>query len=58
MFFRKLVLDSFKPLKRGSLEVILPGGERHLFGGLFKGLQAILRPDNLSLKSPTYDLFG
>lgn len=40
MLFRKIVLDSFKPLKHGSLEVVLPGGERHVFGGLFKGLKA------------------
>ncbi|HRJ73660.1 MAG TPA: cyclopropane-fatty-acyl-phospholipid synthase family protein [Terrimicrobiaceae bacterium] len=40
MLFRRLVLDSFKPLKRGSLEVMLPGGENEIFGGLYKGLQA------------------
>lgn len=40
MLFRKIVLDSFKPLKHGSLEVVLPGGGRHVFGGLFKGLKA------------------
>lgn len=40
MLFRRLVLDSFKPLKRGSLEVMLPGGEKEIFGGLYKGLQA------------------
>lgn len=40
MVFRKLVLNSFKTLKRGSLEVVLPNGERRHYGGLFKGLQA------------------
>ncbi len=40
MLFRRLVLDSFKPLKRGSLEVALPGGGKEIFGGLYKGLQA------------------
>lgn len=40
MFFRKLVLDSFRALKRGSMEVLLPDGEKLIFGGLFKGLRA------------------
>lgn len=47
MLFRRLVLDSFKPLKRGSLEVALPGGGKEIFGGLYKGLQAqIIVNDN------------
>ena len=40
MFFQKIVLSSFKSLKRGSLEVQLPGGKREVFGGLYKGLRA------------------
>jgi cyclopropane-fatty-acyl-phospholipid synthase len=32
--FRKLVLDSFRPLQRGSLEVVLPDGRTLWFGGL------------------------
>lgn len=40
MLFKKLILDSFKTLKHGSLEVVLPGGETRHFGGLFKGLRA------------------
>ncbi len=42
MVFRKLVLDSFKTLKRGALEVVLPNGERRHYGGLFKGLRALI----------------
>ncbi len=39
--FRKLVLDSFRPLQRGALEVVLPeGGPACRFGGLYKGLAA------------------
>jgi len=38
--FRQLVINTLRPLKRGSLEFILPDGERMLFGGLFKGLNA------------------
>ncbi len=40
MVFRKLVLNSLKTLKRGSLELVLPDGSRRHYGGLFKGLQA------------------
>src|SRR6187200_988177 len=42
MFFQKIVLGSFKSLKRGSLEILLPGGECHVFGGLHKGLHALI----------------
>lgn len=38
--FRKLVLDSFRPLTRGILEITLPGGERKIFGGGERGLRA------------------
>jgi cyclopropane-fatty-acyl-phospholipid synthase len=40
MVFRKLVLDSFRTLQRGALEVALPNGETRHFGGLAKGLRA------------------
>jgi len=40
MIFRKLVLDSFKPMRRGALEVALPGGGIRRFGGLSKRLVA------------------
>jgi cyclopropane-fatty-acyl-phospholipid synthase len=40
MVFRKLVLDSLKAMKWGSLEMTLPDGQRLVFGGLYKGLQA------------------
>jgi len=42
MFFQKLVLDSLKPMKHGSLTVILPDGKKQLFGGLHKGLRATI----------------
>jgi len=38
--FRKLVLDSFRPLQRGSLEVVLPNGRKLWFGGLDKRISA------------------
>lgn len=40
MLFRKLVLDSFKTLRRGTLELVLPSGEMRHYGGLGKGLRA------------------
>lgn len=42
MLFKKLVLDSFKPLTRGSLAVRLPDGEERVFGGLSHDLRARL----------------
>jgi cyclopropane-fatty-acyl-phospholipid synthase len=38
--FRKLVLDSLRPLQCGSLELVLPGSRRLWFGGLDKSLAA------------------
>ncbi|MDD5199723.1 MAG: cyclopropane-fatty-acyl-phospholipid synthase [Terrimicrobiaceae bacterium] len=38
--FRKLVLGSLKPLQRGALELVLPGGCTQWFGGLDKRLVA------------------
>ncbi|MGH8046242.1 MAG: class I SAM-dependent methyltransferase [Chthoniobacterales bacterium] len=38
--FRKLVLDSFRSLQRGSLAVVLPDGREQWFGGLDKRLCA------------------
>lgn len=38
--FRKLVLDSLRPLRRGSLEFVLPDGHSRWFGGLDKSLVA------------------
>ena len=40
MIFRHLVLGSFSKLRHGSLAVVLPDGTRHVYGGLYKGLQA------------------
>jgi cyclopropane-fatty-acyl-phospholipid synthase len=40
LLFRKLVLNSFKPLERGSLEVVLRDGRSQWFGGLDKRLSA------------------
>lgn len=38
--FRKIVLGSLKPLRRGALELALPGGRTQWFGGLDKRLSA------------------
>ncbi|HVE16132.1 MAG TPA: cyclopropane-fatty-acyl-phospholipid synthase family protein [Chthoniobacterales bacterium] len=38
--FRKLVLDSLRPLQSGSLEVVFPDGRVQWFGGLDKSLPA------------------
>ncbi len=38
--YRKLVLNSLRPLQRGALELILPDGARLHFGGLDKKLTA------------------
>lgn len=43
MLFQKLVLRSFAKLRHGSLTVMTPDGRRHVFGGLYKGLQAEIR---------------
>lgn len=43
MLFQKLVLRSFSKLRHGSLTVMTPDGRRHVFGGLYKGLQAEIR---------------
>ncbi len=40
--FRQLVLGSLRPLRRGALEVVLPGGRSQWFGGLDKRLGARL----------------
>jgi len=40
MLFRKLVLNNLRPLKRGTLEIVLPGGEVERFGGVFDGVKA------------------
>lgn len=42
MVFQQLVLNSFRKLRRGSLEVVLPDGSTRHFGGLFRGLRATL----------------
>lgn len=46
MIFQKLVLDMLKPMKRGSLTLVLPDGETRHFGGLYKGLQARIEVKN------------
>lgn len=38
--FRKLVLDSFRPLQCGIMEITLPDGEKRIFGGGRAGLRA------------------
>ncbi|MFY8216240.1 MAG: class I SAM-dependent methyltransferase [Chthoniobacterales bacterium] len=41
--FRKLVLESFRPLQSGIMEVVLPDGEKLIFGGGRVGLRAVMR---------------
>ena len=43
MLFQKLVLRSFAKFRHGSLAVVTTDGRRHVFGGLYKGLQAEMR---------------
>ncbi len=38
--FRKLVLDSLRPLQRGALRLVLPDGRAQWFGGLDKSVTA------------------
>lgn len=38
--FRKLVLDSFRPLQSGTLDLTFPDGEKRTFGGGREGLRA------------------
>jgi len=42
MFFEKVFLDTLKPMKKGSLTLVLPDGRKEHFGGLYKGLQATI----------------
>lgn len=40
MLSRQIIFKTLQPLQRGSLELILPNGERRVFGGLNKDFQA------------------
>ncbi|MEO6055128.1 MAG: cyclopropane-fatty-acyl-phospholipid synthase family protein [Chthoniobacterales bacterium] len=46
MRFKTLLLNSLKKLKRGSLDLSLPNGVHHHFGGLSKTLQANIEVKN------------
>lgn len=43
MIFRHLVLRSFSKLKNGSLTLILPDNTKHVYGGVYHGLDAEIR---------------
>ncbi len=46
LLFRKLVLKSLAPLRRGKLVLELPGGEVRTFGGLYPGVGARIEVKN------------
>lgn len=48
MLSRQIIFKTLQPLQRGSLELILPEGERRVFGGLNKDFQAriVVRDEN------------
>jgi len=43
MFFRNLVLKSFAKFKHGTLTVHLHDGSKHVYGGVYKGLEVEIR---------------